>query len=394
MTTLSNTIIGQYQLNKRMGTGSLGTVYRAEDVNLQRPAVVKLIDAALNNEPELREQILVAARLDSKLAHPAIVPLYNFANEGEQFYLAMGYVEGLSLRSILDILFAWQKRLLLHEILLLMAQVADVLAHAHQEGVWHLNLHPGNILVRKMFRSKQTGAATLQLLLTDFGMTPIPKAGLQTAVSDVSLILPYLSPEQCVGDRLDGRADLYNFGVILYELITGRPPFQINSSKDALNKHSLETPLPLNTFRDDIPRELERLVQMLMAKKRSERVQLAEQLADVLRYIAHDVIQEQPQPDTIRLLDNIDEMMQLASTGVAETKTPVRPHRLGTAPLMMKNATPPQQNGTLDTAVAVKSVQPPQEKNTATLRNIKNATTARLCAFRYDADRTVNITAT
>ena len=92
-----------------------------------------------------------------------------------------------------------------------------------------------------------------------------------------------------------------------------------------LTKHSLDTPLPLNTFRDDIPRELERLVQMLMAKKRSERVQLAEQLADVLRYIANTIVAEQPQPDTIRLVDHIDEMMQLEGVGVAEMKTPVRP---------------------------------------------------------------------
>ena len=202
---------------------------------MQRPAVVKLIDSTFNNEPELREQILVAARLDSKLAHPAIVPLYNFDNEGEQFYLAMGFVDGVSLKSVLDVLFAWQKRLPLKEILLLMAQAADILGHAHQEGVWHLNLHPGNILIRKMVRSNQSNPS-LQLLLTDFGMTPVPRAGLQTAVSDVSLVLPYLSPEQCVGDRLDGRSDMYNLGVILYELITGRLPFQIEDSKDAPNQ--------------------------------------------------------------------------------------------------------------------------------------------------------------
>lgn len=354
-TNLTNTTIGQYQLHIRIGSGSWGTVYRAQDKNLHRLAAVKLIDVAFNHEPELRDQIMRAARLDSKLAHPAIVPFYNFAHEGEQYYLAMGYVEGMSLRAVLDVLLAWQKRLFLQEILLLMAQVADTLAHAHQEGVWHLNLHPGNILLRPLDKPYRSGEPAVQMLLTDFGMTAVPKAGLQTAVFDLSHYLPYISPEQCVGSRIDGRSDMYNFGAILYELVTGHPLFQIEDASDALTKHSVEFPLPLNTFRDDVPPELERLVRMLTAKKPSERVQLAEQLADILRYIAHDVIEEAAHPDTISLETQFDEMMRVDRALVVEENTPVHPTRLNTGPLMNANRqTPANENGTTETAVVAK----------------------------------------
>ena len=355
MTTLTKRTIGQYQLHKRIGTGSWGTVYRAEDKNLQRLAAVKLIDATFNNQPELREQIMRAARLDSKLSHPAIVPFYDFAHESEQYFLAMGYVEGMSLKSILDVLLAWQKRLLLKEILFLMAQVAETLAHAHQEGVWHLNLHPSNILLRQLDKPYRAGEPAIQVLLTDFGMSSVPKTGLQTAVTDLTHYLPYISPEQCVGSRVDGRSDMYNFGVILYELITGHPLFQIEDASDALTKHSLEKPLPLDTFRDDIPPELEHLVQMLTAKKPSERVQLAEQLADMLRYIANDLLEEADHPDTISLQAQFDEMMSVEAMMVSEEKTPVRLTRLNTGPLMnKKTATPQNGNGQANMATATK----------------------------------------
>ena len=327
MATLTNKKMGQYQLNMCLGTGSLGTVYRAEDVNLQRQAAVKLIDVALSQEAELRQQIVQAARLDSKLAHPAIVPLYDFAHEGDQLYVAMGYVDGVSLKTVFDVLLAWQKQLGLAEILRLMAQVADTLGHAHQEGVWHLNLHPGNILLRQAQRPSRNSESSLRLLLTDFGMTAVPRAGLQTAVSDVSLMLPYLSPEQCVGNHVNGRSDLYSLGIILYEFIAGRPPFAVETIEQAINAHSLEPHPPLHTCRDDVPPELDRLMQMLLAKNASQRVQQAEQLADVMRYIANDVLATVGNPETIHLDDYFPEILMMEKTMIANERTPVQPHQ-------------------------------------------------------------------
>ncbi len=344
MTSLTNKRMGQYQLNMRLGTGSLGTVYRAEDVNLQRQAAVKVIDISLSQEADLRQQIMQAARLDSKLAHPAIVPLYDFAHEGDQLYVAMGYVDGVSLKAVFDVLLAWQKRLELAEILRLMAQVADTLGHAHQEGVWHLNLHPGNILLRQSQRPSRNSESSLRLLLTDFGMTAVPRTGLQTAVSDVSLMLPYLSPEQCVGGRVNGRSDLYSLGIILYEFITGRPPFTVETIEHAINAHSIEPHLPLQTYRDDIPPELERLMQMLLAKKATERIQQAEQLADVMRYIANDVLAAVGTPNAIHLDDYFPEILMMEKTMIANEQTPVQPHRIDSEPQIVAQAVTPAEN--------------------------------------------------
>ncbi len=348
MASVTHKKMGQYQLNTRIGTGSLGTVYRAEDTNLQRQAAVKLIDLSLSQESDLRQQIMRAARLDSRLAHPAIVPLYDFAHEGDQLYVAMGYVEGVNLRTVFDVLLAWQKRLELAEIMRLLAQVADTLGHAHQEGVWHLNLHPGNILLRQSQRPQRAGETALRLLLTDFGMTAVPPTGLQTAVSDVSLMLPYLSPEQCVGNRVDGRSDLYSLGIILYEFITGVTPFAIETIEQAITAHSLTPPPPMSQYRDDIPPEVEKLVQMLLEKKASARIQQAEQLADVMRYIANDLLAAVGMPNTIHLDDYFPEILMVEKTMIASEKTPVRPYSSDADPQIM---TPGNNRNGIATAV-------------------------------------------
>ncbi len=356
MITLSDKTIGQYQLKKRLGTGSLGTVYCAQDMNLQREVAVKLIDPAYGDDPELRAQIMEAARLDSKLAHPAIVPFYNIVHTEEQFYLAMSYIAGMDLRSLLDRLRAQKKTLPLSEILFLMAQVADTLSYAHQEGIWHLNLHPGNILLRRANQPYWAGEPTVQLLLTDFRMTLLPPSGLQTAVFPPALFLPYISPEQCVGNGVNGRSDLYNLGCILYELISTQTPFQIHNVNDALNKHAIETPTPLSSLRNDIPPELEHLMQLLLAKKVSERVQSASQLADLLRYIAHEVLPPSS-PDLFCLQTSFETMLQGEERVVSAEKTPIRPQRR-TVPLMITPPSPQNGNGYPDTAVSAKPISP------------------------------------
>ncbi|MCA9919364.1 MAG: protein kinase, partial [Anaerolineales bacterium] len=275
-----NTYVGQqleqYKVEAHIGNGSSGAVYRATDINLERQVALKLLKTGLTKHPARQQQILKAAQAASRLTHPSIVPLYNFGERNGQLYLVTAYVDGISLERALGLMALDERVLRLDETLHIIAQIADGLGYAHQSGVLHGDLKPGNILIKPLERPLRTGEPALKAMLADFGLSPIPESGIPTNLAPeiarpLRRFVPYLSPERQVGQAVDGRADIFSLGVILYQLISGQLPSQQKSLSDQL---------------PDLPGTIITIVSKAIAPAPADRYQMAERMGDDLREAA------------------------------------------------------------------------------------------------------------
>ncbi|HFE66824.1 MAG TPA: FHA domain-containing protein [Chloroflexi bacterium] len=325
METIVGRRLAQYKIEAVVGTGSVGAVYRVEDVNLRRPCALKLLHPAIVRQPEMQRRLQHSVKNVSRLSHAAIAPLYDYGRKNGRAYIASAFIPGISLRHLLDALAARRQSLQLDEILHLAAQIAEGLACAHQRRLIHQDLHPGNVLIKRLDRPARPDEPALQATLTDFGLSVVPSGGLQTTpLGDMSRSLPYLAPEQCVGDRLDGRTDIYSLGVILYQMIAGQPPFPIQKPSDAIRCHMLEEPVSLRVLCPGLPTAVADIAAQAMAKAPDGRFQTAAQMAAALRQAATrltsaDIHLFAPQQTVISLTDHITEMGRGTA---AKPKTP------------------------------------------------------------------------
>jgi serine/threonine protein kinase len=276
--------IEQFLISSELGRGKTGVVYRAKDMNLRRHVAIKVVDEELAVHPPVQQRVMQAARMVSHLSHPSIVTLYNFDNQNGRFFIVSDYVEGMSLADALLRLEYQGEYMPLAEVLHIGVQTAEALDVAHQEGVLHLNLKPSNILVKFSDRDGRSGEPPIRALLADFGMSLIPESGIQTALIDLADNLPYLAPEQCSRSKQDGRTDIYSLGIILYEMLSGHPPFDITTATEAIMRHSVEPPLPLRDLRPEIPAYIADIVHIAITKDPTLRYQQAVNLADALRH--------------------------------------------------------------------------------------------------------------
>jgi serine/threonine protein kinase len=316
METIVGRRLAQYKIEAVIGTGSVGVVYRVEDVNLRRPCALKLLHPAIVRQPEMQRRLQRSVKNVSRLSHPAIVPLYDYGRKNGRAYIASAFIPGISLRHLLDVLTDRQQTLQLDEILHLAAQIGEGLAYAHQRRLIHQDLHPGNLLIKRLDRPARPDEPSLQAMLTDFGLSVVPPGGLQTTpLGDMSRSLPYLAPEQCVGDTVDGRTDIYSLGVILYQMIAGQPPFPIKKPGDAIRYHMLEEPVPLRVLCPGLSPAVADIAAQAMAKTPDGRFQTAAQIAAALRQAATrltaaDIHLFAPQQTVISLTDHMTEMGQ------------------------------------------------------------------------------------
>ncbi|MBK8904746.1 MAG: protein kinase [Anaerolineaceae bacterium] len=270
----------QYKIEAHIGTGSSGTVYRATDVNLVRPVVLKLLKPTLTKHPARQQQILKAAQAASRLSHPAIVPVYNFGQQNGNLYLVTALVEGISLEHVLGLLALDNRVLRLDETLTIIAQIAEGLGYAHQTGVLHGDVKPGNILIKPLERPLRSGDPALKAMLADFGLSPIPDTGVPTGLPPelarpLRRFLPYLAPERQAGQPVDGRADIYSLGVILHQLIAGAQGAPLPNAQQSLRE-----------LRPGLPVDIANIVAKATAYSLADRYQMAEQMGDELRQSA------------------------------------------------------------------------------------------------------------
>jgi eukaryotic-like serine/threonine-protein kinase len=262
----------RYRIERQLGSGGMATVFLAEDLKHHRLVALKVLrpelTAGLGPERFLRE-IEVAAHLQ----HPHILPLFDsgqLADASGLLYYVMPYVEGESLRQRID----RERQLPISEAVRLAMEVADGLAAAHARGIVHRDIKPENILL-------QGGHA----VIADFGLARAltAAAGGQLTESGMALGTPhYMSPEQATGSEVDGRTDIYALGCVLYEMLTGTPPFTGATVQAVLVRHSVDTVSPIRIVRSSVPEAIERVVLRSLAKVPADRYQSAGQLAEAL----------------------------------------------------------------------------------------------------------------
>ncbi|NKQ33988.1 MAG: protein kinase [Chloroflexi bacterium] len=316
METIVGRRLAQYKIEAVIGTGSVGVVYRVEDVNLRRPCALKLLHPAIVRQPEMQRRLQHSVKNVSRLSHPTIVPLYDYGRQNGRAYIASAFIPGISLHHLLDALAVRQQTLQLDEILHLTVQIAEGLAYAHQRRLIHQDLHPGNVHIKRLDRPARPDEPALQAMLTDFGLSVVPPGGLQTPpLGDMSRSLPYLAPEQCVGDTVDGRTDIYSLGVIFYQMIAGQLPFPIKKPSDAIRYHMLEEPVLLRVLCPGLPTAVADIAAQAMAKAPDGRFPTAAQMAAALRQAATrltsaDIHLFAPQQTVISLTEHLTEMGQ------------------------------------------------------------------------------------
>ncbi|WP_420628214.1 protein kinase domain-containing protein [Candidatus Leptofilum sp.] len=283
-TLIGHTINGRYRLESLLGDGGMGTVYRAYDVNLDRQVALKLMHAHFARQEEFRKRLIQEARTAAQLDHPSVVQIYDFGDSPEGLFIAMEFVNGGSLRDHLRRLQRMRKFLPLAQSLQIGAQIAEALDYAYRRGIVHRDIKPGNIMLKRLNRPDEPDEQPFRALLTDFGLVKLQE-GSRLTQSGTTLGTPtYMSPEQCKGDPLDGRADLYGLGVVLYELFTNRLPFEFKTLSDAIAVHSRgEMPTPAREIRSDIPAIIDTILVRSLAKEPDDRYADGAEMADGLR---------------------------------------------------------------------------------------------------------------
>jgi Flp pilus assembly protein TadD len=257
--------VGAYRIVEQLGSGGMATVYKAYHAALDRYVAIKVIHPAFRGDANFASRFRREARVVAKLDHPNIVPVYDFSQHQGSSYLVMRFVEGETLKARLR-----RGPITLPEILGVVRPVGNALDYAHSQGVLHRDIKPSNVLLR------QDG----QVFLTDFGLARIVEAGESSLTRDALVGTPqYISPEQAMGKgELDARTDIYSFGILLYELFTGRVPFQADTPYAVIHDH-IYAPLPLpSSINPNLPPALEQVLLKALAKKPDDRYSTASQL--------------------------------------------------------------------------------------------------------------------
>ena len=254
--------VGPYQVIGQLGHGGMATVYKAYHPRLDRYVAIKVMHKAFTEDAGFIARFEREAQIVAKLEHPHIVPVYDFDELDGQPYLVMKYIEGQTLKKVLS-----NGPMPLNEIIRVMDDMAGALTYAHQHGVLHRDIKPSNIVI------DNKGVP----FLTDFGLARVTKAGASTLSADMILGTPqYISPEQASGQaELDPRTDIYSLGVILYEMVVGRVPFNGDTPYAVVHDH-IYTDLPRpSVINPAVPPQVEAVLLKALAKKPADRYDTA-----------------------------------------------------------------------------------------------------------------------
>ena len=261
--------LGRYRIDRELGQGAMGIVYQGSDPSIGRIVAIKTMDleasVGVTDAQALKERFFREAESAGRLTHPDIVAIYDVGEQGALAYIAMEFLKGSDLAGNT----APDKLLPLDQVLGIVARVAEALHFAHSEGVIHRDIKPANIVYE---------AQTDSVKVTDFGIASL----VSSTQADSGLILgtpSYMSPEQTAGKSLDGRSDLYSLGVTLYQLATGKLPFQAESLAQLLFKIANEPPVNVRTLDADLPACVAAIIDKVLAKNPEERFADGEQMA-------------------------------------------------------------------------------------------------------------------
>ena len=257
LSDLRRHLAGEYEITRELGRGGMGIVYQAVEVELHRPVALKVLPPEMAHVASIAERFKREARLAASLDHPNIIPIYRVGQAGGTLYIAMKFIEGRAVDAVVE----REGPLPLHAAILVLRSAASALAYAHSRGVIHRDIKGGNILLDAGGRA----------IVTDFGIARAAEDAGLTASGAVVGTPHFMSPEQCSGKPLGPQCDQYSLGVVGFQVLSGRLPFDAESLPGIMHHHFF-TPVPdLAVVRGDVPRALRDVIARAMAKKPEER---------------------------------------------------------------------------------------------------------------------------
>jgi Tol biopolymer transport system component/tRNA A-37 threonylcarbamoyl transferase component Bud32 len=272
---LIGTNLGPYRIVEQIGQGGMATVYKAYEPALDRYVAIKVLPQYFVHDPDFSARFDREAKAVARLNHPNVLPIYSFGQEGGLSYIAMRYVGEGTLKDRLG------QPLDLEAALGILRQIGQALDYAHRQGIIHRDVKPSNVLIAE--GHTQAPGGENWALLADFGLARMVESSSQLTKSGVGVGTPaYMSPEQGQGIRVDARSDLYSLGVVLYEMLTGRVPYEAETPMAVVLKH-ITAPLPMpRSLNPAFPEAAERVILKAMAKNPGDRFQTAQEMVEAL----------------------------------------------------------------------------------------------------------------
>jgi serine/threonine protein kinase len=255
----------RYEIIEELGIGGMATVYRAYDPLFEREVALKVLKRELLEDPELRERFERETKIIARLEHAAIVPVYDVGHDNGQLFYVMRYMSGGSLSDLIN-----EGRLELDQAAYLLLRLADALDYAHRKGIVHRDLKPGNILFDEVSNA----------FISDFGIAKFAQAATRITHSGIIGTPRYMSPEQARGEETDGRSDLYTLGVLLFEILSGKAPFEATTPLALAFKHASEPAPDILTVNPNLPPELGRVLKKALQKKPGHRYDTCAEFAN------------------------------------------------------------------------------------------------------------------
>lgn len=299
--------VGPYRIVHQQGQGGMATVYRAYHPELDRHVAIKIMHQSFLSDKNFVSRFKREAQIVAKLEHPNIVPVYDFSSFNKQPLLVMKFIQGQTLKELLD-----ESILSLEDILKILNPIASALDYAHRKGVLHRDIKPSNIVI------DDEGTP----YLTDFGLARIAQAGESSMSADMLLGTPnYMSPEQALGNKdITSATDIYSLGIVLYELLVGHVPFKADTPFAVIHDHIYTPVPPPSEINPDLPEEIENVLNRALAKDPLDRYQTATDMMNAL----NDAIKSSN-------LHDLDEgRVSLAMESMDKYRTEIVPQRVST----------------------------------------------------------------